>query len=343
MEEKVSNSDYRRFIKEVDGRLEANLLDESIGDQQKQVETMMNLERFLIKSMSRYKECFLGYRKWINHITVELGNINLGKTYFREPFETYSKKIAPAIKSKNFKELINFHPNYQLIKFLADNWTGGLPHRCNEIYTKFLKAREVLIENNIPLAINRAIIFNRKVPDSHLSLMDFIGICSQGLIMGIDKYNGPYRKVFLSVCIGYMVGLMIENYNTTLMKIFPKEKKILYRANRLKHKMSTDDINALVEAVNKSFLEENPDTKIFVTADFLYKLMNSDPITPSNNIDNDMDEEDRHFTIDGVGGSELTEELVENNDSIKRLYLATKSLDIIEMKIISLKGVFANE
>ena len=113
----------------------------------------------------------------------------------------------------------------------------------------------------MPLAINRAKLFYKKTPRSHLTLLDFIDICTYGLISGVDKFVGDYTKVWRSVCIGRMVGYMIEEYSKTFLRMYPADKKILYRANALKYRMKIESIDDLTQVVNESFEKDKVEGK----------------------------------------------------------------------------------
>src|SRR5208283_5065533 len=120
-------------------------------------------------------------KKFLQKVCVQNKNILSARPYFRETAIVFSKSITPAIKESNIEVLKTFNINYQFIKFIRQSWLGPFPKRAEMLFQRVHLARTKLIENNMPLAVNRAKLFYRKTPKSHLTLMDFIGICSMGL------------------------------------------------------------------------------------------------------------------------------------------------------------------
>lgn len=223
------------------------------------------------------------------------------------------------------------------------------PPKAKVIYEKFIEARNILIENNLPLAINRAKLFYRKVPKNQLTLLDFIDICTYGLISGIDKYVGEYTTVWRSVCIGRMVGYMIEEYSNSMIRLYPSDKKILYRANSIKHKLKVEDVSKLAVLVTESFKQDAKDgksiPKLPITADYLKELMNSSN-TISADASNNEENENNYDNMESISmyeyntadNTDISEE-VEKVDLMRKVVKASSDLILIEKKVIKLKGV----
>jgi len=331
---------FRKLAVRINNALIAN--DGLIGDQKEQVELLMDLEERFRLSIQKYEQAKHVYKKFIYFITVENGNILNAKPYFREKIDVFNSKINKAIKNNDIELLMTFHINYQLINFIVKSWRGYLPAKTNKIYLQFLETRRILIENNLPLAVNRAKLFYRKTPKKEFTLMDFIDICTRGLISGIDKYVGSYTKVWRSVCIGRMVGYMISEYSKTFLRLYPTEKKILYRANSLKHRMRLENINEIVQAVNESFLKEKEEgkavPKLPITEVYLRTLMNGSAYT---SVMTESKSENKVLSLYDISQSneENAEEMLIKDDLIKKVYNGSKNLSIIERKILKLKGV----
>jgi hypothetical protein len=164
-----TDRDFQKLAIQVNQALADN---ENIGgDQKTQVEKVMTLETSFIKSLERHSRGHEVYGLFIDFVLKDLGNILSARPYFRESGAEFTKHITPAIKTKNAKKLMEFKGNFMLIKFIVDNWGSDLPKQSANIYKRLDTARNLLIENNIPLAINRAKLIYRKVPKSHLSLL----------------------------------------------------------------------------------------------------------------------------------------------------------------------------
>jgi DNA-directed RNA polymerase specialized sigma subunit len=341
MSRKPTDREFQKLAERVKNAIVEN--EGLIGDQKEQVELVMSLERKFKNDVCKYARCVEVYRLFIDYVYKDLGNILSSQGYFRETGETFNKKISPILKEKNPHKLMEFNINYQFIKFIVDNWGDQLPERAQKYYNKFLYARNILIENNIPLAINRAKTFYRKTPRSHLGLLDLIDICISGLIVGIDKYaEEKYNTVWRSVCIGRMVGFMIEEYSKSFIRLFPSDKKILYRANALRQRLKIEKIEDLVDAVNESFEKDKKEgknaPKLPISEIHIRTLLNSSGyISADSRLDNDGEEGLNIY--DYTPDEDSVEDNVERKDTIIKVYEASKNLTKIEKKIIRLKGV----
>ena len=325
-----------------------------IGDQEAQVELLYSLEQKFKYHIQKYQQCVTIYKKFVHFIVNENGNILSARPYFREKAPVFSSKITKAIKGSlsedkgeanaAIRDLMTFNINFQLIKFIVDNWKGKVPERPRRYYNDFIEARRILIENNLPLAINRAKLFYRKTSKSHLTLLDLIDICTYGLISGIDKYVGRYDRVWRSVCIGRMVGYMIDEYSKTFLRMFPTDKKILYRANALKHRLKIEDIEELTKAINESFEKDKREgkniPKLPITEVHVRTLLNGSSYVSA---DTKMggEEEDEGLSVydyTADANADVEESTIKSN-LMEMIYDASEDLTVIERKIIRLKGV----
>lgn len=315
----------------------------SIDDQKEHVERLMQLELTFKEDIKKYPKGAEAYVKFIKYITVEVGNMLTAKSYFREIAADYTK-ISEKMKNNDAKGLMIFHPNYSMIQFIVENWGGPLPKKVKSTHNKFLECRRELIENNLPLAINRAMIFYRKTPKNHLTLLDFIGICTCGLAIGIDKYVGQYTPVWRSVCIGRMVGFMIDEYSKTFIKMYPSDQKILYRTKALKYKLQIEDIKLLTKVVNDSFYEDKkldkPCPHLPIPEETIRGLLNSSGYVSADSVSPDTNDEEGISVYDyAFNEDDNVEEKVEHRDSIRKISSMGMYLTIIERKVIRLKGV----
>ncbi len=334
---------FQELASRVKGAIDKN--DGLIGDQKEQVDLLFSLERKFKFYVQKYQKTADIYKQFVLFILNEEENILSARPYFREKAAVFSEEITCAIKNSDIQTLMKFNINYQLINFMAKRWGGPFPIRVQRYYDDFLEARRVLIENNLPLAINRAKLFYRKVPKSHLNLLDLIDICTCGLISGVDKYSGPYTKVWRSVCIGRMVGNMIEEYSKTFIRMYPTDKKILYRANSLKYRLKIENTIDLTNAVNESFIDDKREGKkipnLPISEVHIRTLMNGSSYISADVRSNDENE-------DGSGGGNIydytaspdnVEDNVIKKDLMNKINNASHDLEVIERKIIRLKGV----
>lgn len=314
--------------------------------QKEQVEKLMKLEQKFKKSITKYAQSREIYRQFILFVAVTNKNILSARPYFREKSKVFSAKITPAIKNSDIPTLQTFHINYNLIKFIRDRWKGPFPEQSQKLYDRVVEARRKLIENNMPLAINRAKLFFRKVPRSHLTLMDLIGIAGMGLVSGVDKWVGEYTKVFNGVCIGRMTGNMIDSYSETTLHFYPSDRSVLYRANSLRFRHDIQDLEQLANAINLSYQEDLKNgikvPKEKVTADQLSRLLNAaSPVStdlPVQSSENDSPAKPTMMDMFEDQDDSLEESLVKQ-DLVSKMVLAARKLPVIQQKILRLKGV----
>ena len=335
--EAFDNSFYV-LAKEITRKLEKNKQDGTF--QKEQVEELLDAENKFKLHIMKYKASTWVYQAFWQKIVVQNRNILDARPYFRESIEVFSKKITPAIKASDIETLKTFNINYQLVKFIKDNWKGKWDDRMEKLFQRVYIARTKLIENNMPLAVNRAKLFYRKTPKSHLTLMDFIGICSMGLMAGVDKWRDEYSPVFRSVCIGRMVGNMIDSYSETMLHFYPSDKRILYKANALRSRKGIDDVKELASAVKESFKEDAKEGKSIpkglINTSELNSLMMAASIVSADATVNDEGFGVYSFTMDEK--QDVEREYVEKEATTKMLELA-RQLPVLHRKILRLKGI----
>lgn len=308
--------------------------------QKEQVEELLDAEHKFKEAVLKYRQSTEIYKKFLQKVCIQNKNILSARPYFREKATSFSKNITPAIKAEDIEAIKKFNINYQFIKFIRDSWLGPFPKRAEQLYQRVHKARTILIQNNMPLAVNRAKLFYRKTPKSHLTLIDMIGICAMGLAAGVDKWCGPYSTVFRSVCIGRMVGNLIDAYSETMLHFYPSDKRILYKAHTLRGRKGIDDVRELTKAVKDSFavdaLEGKSIPKTNIDVGELASLMSAASTVSS---DSNLTEEGfgvYHFTADAtqdIEGAHLERE------STERMFELIKRLPLLNRKILRLKGI----
>lgn len=312
----------------------------SVEAQKKQVDRLMNAEVKFKKIILKYAFSTEIYKKFLQHICIKNRNILSAKPYFRESSKTFSKYITPAIKKNDIKELKKFNINYQFIKFIKENWIGPFPILADKYYNEVCTARMILIENNLPLAINRAKLFYRKTPKGRLTLMDLIVICTMGLATGVDKWCGPYSRVFRSVLIGRMGGNMIANYSETLLHFYPSDRRILYKANSIRGRKKIEDISELTTAVNSSFEEDKIQgknvPKFVVQVGALSDLMNAASVVSA---ESSVNEEEINIYDNTQDSSVDIEGNLMNKEMLSRVLMLASRLPFLHKKILRLKGI----
>jgi len=315
------------------------------SEQKEQVEKLMELEKKFKASILKYAQSREIYKKFILMIVVQNQNILSARPYFREQAPTFSKKITPAIQDASVIRLQVFNINFKFINFVKENWLGAFPKRSEALFNKIEKARRILIENNLPLAINEAKKFHRKVPENHVTLMDFIAAAAEGLASGVDKWVGPYTRIFRSVCIGRMKGNLVDLYSETTLHFYPTDKRILYKANTIKFRKGTTDMKELAEAINNSFAEDEKagkkGSKERVTESQVANLLNAASTFSADSKTEGDDEGNEHSVIDITPDIADAEEELMNHDILNKAKILAKNMDILTRKILIMKGLEA--
>lgn len=299
-----------------------------------QVEKMMSLEETFRKTINSYKQSDKIYQKFLIYIKIEKGNILKARPYFRENSKTFGDKISPAFKEENIDSLKKFHINYKLINFIIKNWRGNLPKKAKKALEEHSYIRQKIIENSMPLAINEAMKFYKAVPKNHVSLMDMINASMAGLAIGVDKWVGPFRTVFRSVCIGRMKSNIMELYNQTFLHYYPSDKKIIYKINLLKSREKIEENKELLNRINDYLEEQNDKRKLNMYE--LEDLMNGSSV---KSVESDIDEEGYSVYDHFYDPEQNIENNIEKKDIIKNLIIECNKLGALEIKIIKLKGV----
>ena len=310
-------------------------------DQKQQLENLLEAELRFHSEVLKYKRQSREiYKKFLQKITVSNKNILSARPYFRESAINFSKSITPAIKANDIEKLKTFTINFNFIQFIRNNWLGPFPKRAEALYLKVETCRRKLIENNIPLAINRAKLFFRKTPRGHLDLMDLIIISCYGLATGVDKWSMPtYSQSFKPMLIGRITGPTIEQYSQTVLHFFPNDKKIIYRANSIRGRQGIKDIVELTEAVNKSFEQDKREGKGIppvVTVAQLSELLQSSSTVSADSVVNDEGVPVYGYTPDSKPSAETQYIEQEEKNSV---YLLVAKLPLLHRKVLKLKGL----
>jgi hypothetical protein len=322
--------------------LTENKLDET--SQKEQVEELFLAEKLFKDEILRYKYSTQVYKKYIQKIRHIDRNILYAKVYFRESSETFSREITPYLKSEDPEGLKKFNINFNFIQFVKASWRGPLGAKAEKLYIRVERARRVLMENNLPLAINVSKLFYRKVPRSSVTLMDMIAVSAQGLASAVDKYvgdkTGNYSEVFRSCIMGRATGNLIKLYSETSLHFYPADRKILYKANSIRGRQGIREPEELAAAINAAFLEDSKNglavPKNQITAAELQELLHAATLV---SVECTLDEDSYSaydYTPDDKDNAEENLIITETNQRIGKLI---SELPPIYRKVLRLKGI----
>lgn len=324
MKQKQQPTLFKKFIADLDVALKDS--DSLNGKSQKEnLNKLFKLERTFKSTLLSTSHGEKTYEDFIYYILEVKKNKLSVRPYFRERQDTFSKKMFPILLSKDAKKLHKFRINYLFVKWVLDNYEGPHKKELQNTYEEILSLRKSLCETNLPLAINRAKLFWSKTSEHHVDYMDLIQDASRGLLEAIDNFVPPYKTVFRSVAIGRMTLNMSEDYSATLVKLPPKDKRILYRARKAKLKDADISGEDLKSFVNESFAGTTADDLSLIDA-------------AANQVCSIDEKYDNNLTLGEklVSGLDLLNE-IENNDLKLKILKILKTLTPLEQKVLFLK------
>lgn len=316
------------------------IITENISSEDKQTRQYMNSiisyeEKFktILLSSVEGEAVYLEFMKFIlDDEDGGKGNMLSARVYFRERQNTFSNELYPAFHKNDATELYKFDINYRFCVWSLERYKG--PHRKKllNIVQKIIPLRHVICENNLPLAISRAKIFSgsgaRKVSNAW---MDTIQMAAEGLMVAIDKFVPAEGKVktnreFNGVAIGKMGLEMQDGHSQTLVKLPPKEKRILYRARKAQQKCAGATSKEVAEYVKESFkdVKEEDIQRIEAAANGVASI--------DHKPDGQYSIGDRY--VDSTMG---LEEKVENKELSDKILTVMRGLSIVEKKIVLMK------
>lgn len=325
--------------------------------QTKQLKKLIRLEKQFRQTLVKHKSGMAAYKKFVDHILVERGNILAARPFFRERQPVFNASISQLLKDKKFKGLCRFKINYLFASFIMKSFKFEASSELGVLYAKIQKQRQELLEMNLPLALSRTRIFWSHTPKArHLDYMDLVQIHAMGLLVAIDKFVPPegkmtkevelqeYRK-FRAVAIGRMVGDRIEEYSQTLLHFYPSDKRKIYRALK-SLRFDGSSLEKIVSKVNEgvsSNKQTTPDEIVQLLAGIAH--VSGDSPTDSSS--------EATSTSATFGYKYSTNTILENyeddkpsfeaqyefDDAISKAQEASKQLSLLEKKLFKMKGL----
>lgn len=246
------------FIGEMDSILKANKDDRQTKHF---INELIKLEKAFKKNLLSTafgEKVYEDFMKFILDDEEGKGNMLSARVYFRERQNTFSKKMYAAFHQENPKKLHAFKINYKFCMWALDHYSGKKSKTMTDIVDKMVQIRKTICEKNMPLAINRASLFWRKTSVPHLSYMDLIQNAAEGLMIAIDKFVPEKGRItnnreFNGVSVGKITLEMQESSSQTLVKLPPKDKRILYRTKKAKLEKNTLSKEEVRDYVSQSF------------------------------------------------------------------------------------------
>jgi DNA-directed RNA polymerase specialized sigma subunit len=155
--------------------------------------------------------------------------------------------------------------------------------------------------------------------------MDLIQNSAEGLMVAIDKFTPPYKTVFRSTAIGRMTLNMMTDYNATLVKLPPREKRILYRHGIAKNRKNIENDAEALDFVKESFKN--------VTQENLQQIVNAATSVQSL----DWRPEDGISLSDKLSGGLSPEDVALVSEKAASMVQGIDSMIVIERKVVTMK------
>lgn len=328
--------------------------------QRKQLETLTSLETEFKQVLIKHPWGANTYRRFTYKICHENGNVLTSRPFFRERQGTCTGPINRAIQNEDVESLYKYNFNYQFVVFVLNcrKW-GKWGGRLHSIANKIKQARQDIIELNMPLALSQSRIFWSKVPAkapyTHQQHMDFCQIAADGLISAVDKFVLPtaaefpdekelhemFRK-FRPMAVQRMVGNFIESYSETSIHFYPNDKKRIYRAHKfLARSKGPVDYEKVAEYVNGDIKGKPIKKTEKTTSSEIAELLSSASSVMVNEFlgEDGADTETNHLDRYSSGDEYRPDTSFEKKEASNSLHLATQTLSLLEIKLLTLKGV----
>jgi hypothetical protein len=310
------------------------------GHQRKLMGDLLDLEEKFKDTLIKSKYSEEVYSGFVHFITEEKKNILAARPFWRTRNPLFTSDISPILKEKDWRRLYKYPFNYLFIHWAIK--TFKLENtRLGELAKQVEKLRNHLVELNYPIIINRASIFFRCTPTSHLNFIEEIQLATEGLLIAIDKFT-PAKDAewtwssVIGVGIGRMTGLLISNYSTTHLHFYPSDRKKIYRANKWLARNAGGDVQDLISTVNK-----DSSGKDLTNEDEIAGLISAVSILSADAKQTTTGEEDIPTFVASFEAPESYRPDVqyEERDTYKKLHAAIMQLTPFQRKIIQLKGI----
>lgn len=333
------SSHYKQFAASLEEVISkrANSDEENVAQQKLQIETLCKYEVEFREALVQNMQGKDVYTDFIKYVRDERKNILAARPYFRERQEIFKSQIAPALRNRNEEELYKFNINYSFISFVMGLGRFGTETEIFEIAENVKEIRNELIQTNIPMAISRARVFARH-SQQHLEYMDLIQIATEGLIAAVDKFVLPYNDSFGGVLYGRVTGDLIEANSETLIHFYPKDKRLIYNANKFVKAGKT--FEEIAEKINEESSVKAGKKVDLTDAHELQQLHIASYTISGDSAGGSEDADDKNpinrFEADSNWRPDVMFEEAETMDVIKKMI---SQLSVFERKFIALKGI----
>ena len=281
-------------------------------------------------------------QRWMEAVTSGTGKGMLpSRVYFRERQVTFAASISAELASRNLAAVLTHNLNYRWIRWVASQEpTKGKrwPVKMRQLVKKIEVQRQEAALMLMPLAVNRARLFWPCAKRGHLSFLDLISICAEGVMIGLDKFCGPFTAAYRDVAIGRMVGLLIEENSRTTLHFSPPDRRALYASHK--------EIG--IQVVTKDMDYRNLSQQVEKRTNGVLRYEEGDLarlIAASTCVSSDSSPETTQKTLSRMAapreiGPDVQVEVAEISSKIRR---ASSKMNLRHRKFMILKGILSIE
>jgi DNA-directed RNA polymerase specialized sigma subunit len=321
------NSILQKYIEELN--IEIKDFDSFTVD--KKFKELINLEKMFSKKLRKISEGQKVYADFVKEMR-STNRVDDARSYFRQRESDFissnvSESIQKGINSGLYASPINFKFIAFAMSRMTDVENKIFPRKeLISLFEKIKSVRNEIINNNLFLALGKAKIQGKSGGNS-VDLSDLIQLANEGLIIAVDKYTPFENSVFAHMAVGRMIANFIDsNFSSSPVTINKSAKRKLYRIRKLLEKnpnMSRPQIAEILKVAEQQI-------------DELIAISRSMSLDQPMGIDDDRTMGDVMADPDN---KPTAYENTESRDLVLKLLGAYKHLNIIEQKILRLKGV----
>lgn len=308
------------------------ILKDQKDDSEKEFKRLFGFEKRFAENLRKLDRSKGVYKKFVKMIkqTGERGLLE-ARPYFRER-EDRALELNSSIARGDVHKLAKFKINFLFCKFAMDNLEVKPDDLC-KIYSDLKSQRDVIITKYLTVALNNAKKFNGK-SNKTMDFSDHIQLANEGIITAVDKfYPDPVKKTpFRYVATGWMISKFISegSYNSPASMGANAIKK-LYQVRKAYEKnenLTTEEVSAMLNIAEKEVAGLINGCRYF----------SLDEETGSVNSSNGSGSEARMIDFFVDPHSQSTQDNLEQHNLQIKTFEFYDSLDILEKKILLLKG-----
>lgn len=303
---------------------------------------IFKLEDQFSRTLRSFKEGRDVYRQFCHYILVEVADLREARTFFRERMSSFMPKVNKALSRSKMKEIYKLHVNYSFCAFAMrrikneEELTGSSEiTKLSKLMLEMKNLRDQIITHHLYLALNKAKVFHSKNRSSSLEFSDFIQCSNEALMVSVDKFvldenEHHFHQVAMGRMISHLLTMQTAHYSAATLGSHGQKK--LASLRKTLHEMNG---NVKIPELSRV---------LHIAEQDISDLMNS---TRYFSMDAPVSEDGGSLNSDVVdlqGEGVLSPELmIENAQLGANMIEFYKTLNILERKILVLKGVMPYE